>query len=264
VKLGYIRPADVGHTQSSESRQDEASQVAPILLRRALLHPHRDVLAVEPLRQLADGDRLAAFLAHLSRVTATPHVGQRLDGTGTCLIDGQDAVWPERQLPGACADAVLDQVALPPGRHYPHSEAGYVAIPQHVLGRPHLGCLHHPLRQSAQPILLLPAHRSVWFAAALRKQEAARPSEKLRGSVRGMCPAQSTKPLKTAERRELSVVPGSTCHGTNNLKVTGSNPVPATNKTHLIKYLPHPAPHPRRRAFRVRKHRGSKKESTSA
>jgi hypothetical protein len=142
----------------------------------------------------------------------------------------------------------------------PRAYSSYVAVPQHMLGRPHLTRFHHPLRQSAHPILLLPAHRSVRFPAALRKQEAARGSEKLRGPVRVMCPAQSTKSLKTAERRKQSVVPGSTRHTTQNLKVTGSNPVPATNIHTTYQTLTPPGASTETPGKTRSEHRGSTRE----
>jgi hypothetical protein len=97
VELGDIGAGDIDHSQASEGREDEALQVPAILLRRAFLDTDRNVLLVEPVGELGDGDCLSPLLAMESGVPAVPHLRQHLDCHSAGLLGREHPVRSERQ-----------------------------------------------------------------------------------------------------------------------------------------------------------------------
>ncbi len=139
MELGDVGSGDVRDRQPTEGREDEALQVAAVFLGRAGFYPERDVFPVEALRQFLDRDGLAPGVAFGGRVLAVAGGGNDGDGTGSCLLAGQDGARPEADPARPAPRTVLDDIALPAAGQDPETEAGDVVVPDEILGRPDLG-----------------------------------------------------------------------------------------------------------------------------
>lgn len=134
MELGHVRPRDARDRELAERGQDEAPQVSAILLGRAGLHADRNVLPVEPLRQLLHRDRLAPSVAFAGRILAIARGSDDGDGAVAGLLAGEDRARPEADPPGSPSGAILDHVALAPARQHTQPEAGDLAVPDEVFG----------------------------------------------------------------------------------------------------------------------------------
>jgi len=88
VELCYVRASDFRDGQSADCGQDEALEVSTILLRRASLQAHRDMLLVEAVSQIADGSGAALGGPISRRILAVLDGGDDGDRLGARLIAG--------------------------------------------------------------------------------------------------------------------------------------------------------------------------------
>jgi hypothetical protein len=78
MDLGDVGPRYLGHPVIAERRDNHTLQHAPVAFGRARLKTERDVLLLETVGELLDGDCLPTGLAPGSRIIAIP--GGRDDG----------------------------------------------------------------------------------------------------------------------------------------------------------------------------------------
>ncbi len=139
MELGDVGPGDVGDRQPTEGRENEALQVAAVLLGRACLHPDRDVLLVEAVRQLLDRDDLPSSVTFGGRVLPVLCSGNDGDGAGSGLLAGEDGAGAKAHPARSSSGAKLDDIALAAAGKNSKPEAGDVVIPDEIFGRPDLG-----------------------------------------------------------------------------------------------------------------------------
>jgi hypothetical protein len=139
VELGDVRAGDLGDAEPAEGREDEASQVAPVLIGRAGLDADGDVLPVEPLGELLDRDGAAAGVALGSGILARPCGGDNGNRTVAGLLTREDGARPQADPPRSPAGPVLDDVALAATGQDAESQPVDVVVPDEVLGPSDLG-----------------------------------------------------------------------------------------------------------------------------
>ena len=123
-----------GDCLAEERRQNEAPQVAPILLGRASFYANSDVFFVEPLCQFLHRDRLATRVAFSRGILAIAGGGDDGDGPDTRLLAGQHRIWPKADPPRPTSCPVLYDIALAPAGQYSQAEAWNIAVPDKVFG----------------------------------------------------------------------------------------------------------------------------------
>jgi hypothetical protein len=118
MEAGDVGSAHVSNLQPADRRQDEAAEVAAVFLRGARFQADRDVLYVEALGKLGDGERLATLLSVARRILPVLDCGQQVESCTPRRFGGQNAMLAYAHPAIPSANPVLDQVVpLPAGQH---------------------------------------------------------------------------------------------------------------------------------------------------
>ena len=149
MEFGYIRTGHLVDAVMAERWKDKAFQHAPVAFRGARLKSDIDVLLLEALGELGDGDGLPLCVALSGGIISVLSGCDNCDGAVSRLLASEHATWSEIEAPRAAACAVLHHVTFSTAREYAEPEAGQVLIPNEIVPVPNLGGINKALRQLA-------------------------------------------------------------------------------------------------------------------
>ena len=132
AEAGDLLAAHLGDEAPAEERQDRFLHGPAVLGSRRRLEVDGDVLGVEPLSQIANGERLAAVVAVGERIAVVLDRGEVRDRHAARLVRRDHSRIAEAHGARAPADAVLQDERLAARGEHPHPEAGDVAVPEDV------------------------------------------------------------------------------------------------------------------------------------
>ena len=208
MELGDVGARHLGHAVIAEPRNDEPLQHPPVALGGARLEAEIDVLLLEPLGELLDGDGSPIGIAPGGGIVAVLGRGDDGDRPASRLLAGEHGAGPEADAARPSAGAVLYNVSLATAGQDAQPEAGQVLVPDEVFALSYLGGVddalgefRHELRSEIS-ICFLPQRRARSLEA-LWKQEGASRGACVRKPPWSQCRLKSTKSLKMRKKRKL-------------------------------------------------------------
>ena len=114
MELGDVGPRHLGHAVVAKPRNDKALQHPFIALGGARLETEIDVLFLESLGELLDGDGTPIGITPGGWIVAVLGRGNDGDRPASSLLAGEHGAWPEADAAGPSPGAVLYNVCLRP------------------------------------------------------------------------------------------------------------------------------------------------------
>ena len=147
MELGDVGACDLVDAVIAEPRNDEPLQHPLVALGGARLEAEIDVLLLEALGELLDGDGPPVGIAPGRRILAILGRGDDGDRPASRLLAGEHGAGSEADAARSSAGAVLYNVSLATAGQDAQPEAGQVLVPDEVLARPDLGGIDDALRE---------------------------------------------------------------------------------------------------------------------